>query len=84
MYALGFGVRLAILAVMTALVDSATETGKLYTLVAMTDAMAHMIASPLLQWLWATALGLTKPLLVLPFLFLTVSFLGRILNVRTS
>ena len=58
---------------MTAFVSSKQETGRLYTMVATTDAIAHMIASPLLQWVWGRALTLGGRWIVLPFLVLMVS-----------
>lgn len=64
--------RLSILAVLTAYVNSAKETARLYTLVATTDAIAHMIASPLLQRVWSHALELGGKWLVLPFFVLMV------------
>ncbi|KAF2261848.1 MFS general substrate transporter [Lojkania enalia] len=74
-YATGFGVRLSILAVLTACVSSTKETARLYTLVATTDAVAHMIASPSLQWVWGRALHIGGRWVVLPFLVLMVSSL---------
>ncbi|KAL4821136.1 major facilitator superfamily domain-containing protein [Aspergillus spinulosporus] len=73
-YAAGFGVRLSILAVLTSFVNSARDTGQLYTLVATTDAIAHMIASPLLQSVWSSALQLGGRWIVLPFVVLTGIF----------
>lgn len=72
-YAAGFGVRLSILAVLTILVNSAKDTGRLYSLVALTDSVAHMIASPLLQSVWSRALNMGGGWLVLPFIVLMVS-----------
>ncbi|KAG4438250.1 hypothetical protein IFR05_006278 [Cadophora sp. M221] len=69
-YATGFGVRLSVLAVLTEFVNSRKETAQLYTLVATTDAVAHMIASPLLQKVWGGALELGGRWIVLPFLVL--------------
>jgi hypothetical protein len=63
---------LSILSVVTAFVSSEQETARLYTLVATTDAIAHMIASPLLQWVWGRALNIGGRLIVLPFLVLMV------------
>ncbi|EUC45994.1 hypothetical protein COCMIDRAFT_4839 [Bipolaris oryzae ATCC 44560] len=74
-YATGFGVRLSILAVLTGFVSSIQETGRLYTMVATTDAIAHMIASPLLQWVWGRALSIGDKWLILPFLVLTAVFM---------
>ncbi|RDW85282.1 hypothetical protein BP6252_02872 [Coleophoma cylindrospora] len=74
-YAAGFGVRLSILAVLTTYVNSSKETARLYTLVATTDAIAHMIASPLLQQVWAIALKIGRQWLVLPFLVLMGIFI---------
>ncbi|KAG4428898.1 hypothetical protein IFR05_015620 [Cadophora sp. M221] len=58
--------------VVVALIIYATgfETAQLYTLVATTDAVAHMIASPLLQKVWGGALELGGRWIVLPFLVL--------------
>lgn len=70
-YASGFGVRLSVLAVITTFV-SKEETGRLYTLIATTDAIAHMIASPLLQWIWGRAIHIGGQWIVLPFLILMV------------
>lgn len=71
-YAMGFGVRLSILAVLSSFVSAMSESGKLYTLVATTDAIAHLIASPLLQYLWSRALKIGGRWIVLPFMVLTV------------
>ncbi|KAL3479806.1 major facilitator superfamily domain-containing protein [Aspergillus californicus] len=73
-YAAGFGVRLSILAVLTSFVNSARDTGQLYTLVATTDAIAHLIASPLLQYVWSSALKLGGRWITLPFVVLTAIF----------
>ncbi len=73
-YATGFGVRLSVLAVLTEFVNSRKETAKLYTLVATTDAVAHMIASPLLQKVWSKGLQLGGRWIVLPFLVLMVFY----------
>lgn len=76
-YALGFGVRLSILAVLTSYIPIASDTAKLYTLVATTDAIAHLIASPMLQFTWSRALKIGGRWLPLPFMVLTVrSFLS--------
>ncbi|OAX81826.1 hypothetical protein ACJ72_03829 [Emergomyces africanus] len=74
-YAAGFGVRLSILAVITSFVNSSKETAQLYTLVATTDALAHMIASPLLQLVWSNALNIGGRWLVLPFIVLMGVFI---------
>ncbi|OJD10911.1 hypothetical protein AJ78_08199 [Emergomyces pasteurianus Ep9510] len=74
-YAAGFGVRLSILAVITSFVNSSKETAQLYTLVATTDAVAHMIASPLLQRVWSSALSIGGRWLVLPFIVLMGVFI---------
>ncbi|OCK91093.1 uncharacterized protein K441DRAFT_576376 [Cenococcum geophilum 1.58] len=71
-YATGFGVRLSILAVLTTYVNSSKQTARLYTLVATTDAIAHTIASPLLQFVWGKALEFGGRWIVLPFLVLMV------------
>ncbi|KAH8679485.1 major facilitator superfamily domain-containing protein [Ilyonectria robusta] len=74
-YAAGFGVRLSIIAVLTAFVSSEKETAKLYSLIATTDAIAHMIASPLLQLVWDKALDIGGRWIVLPFVVLAAIFL---------
>ncbi|PGH08512.1 hypothetical protein AJ80_07832 [Polytolypa hystricis UAMH7299] len=79
-YAAGFGVRLSILAVLTSFVNSAKETAQLYTLVATTDAIAHMVASPLLQRIWSIALNIGGRWLVLPFLVLMGIFIVAFLT----
>lgn len=71
-YSAGWGVRLSVLAVLTGFVNEAKDTAKLYTLVATTDAVAHMIASPLIQYMWSEALQLDGAWLVMPFVVLTV------------
>jgi hypothetical protein len=71
-YALGFGVRLSILAVLTSYIPISSDTAKLYTLVATTDAIAHLIASPMLQYTWSRALKIGGRCLALPFMRLTV------------
>lgn len=81
-YAMGFGIRLSILAVLTSFIASASETGKLYTLVATTDAIAHLIASPLLQYVWSRALAIGGRWLVLPFVVLTVCGLCFIRDIK--
>ncbi|CRL22149.1 Siderophore transporter, RhtX/FptX family [Penicillium camemberti] len=73
-YALGFGVRLSILAVLTSYIPIASDTAKLYTLVATTDAIAHLIASPMLQFTWSRALKIGGRWLALPFMLLTFIF----------
>ncbi|CAG8290601.1 unnamed protein product, partial [Penicillium salamii] len=73
-YALGFGVRLSILAVLTSYIPIASDTAKLYTLVATTDAIAHLIASPMLQFTWSRALKIGGRWLPLPFMVLTIIF----------
>lgn len=61
---------------LTAFVSSEKETAKLYSLIATTDAIAHMIASPLLQLVWDKALHIGGRWIVLPFVVLAVRIPG--------
>jgi hypothetical protein len=58
---------------MSSYVDPSRETGKLYVLVSMADALAHMIGSPLVESIWARAIDLGGDWLVLQFVVLSVS-----------
>ena len=53
-------------------VPSALTTGKLYTLMSITDALAHISGDPFIQWVWASALGIGDVWLILPFIVLAV------------
>ncbi len=61
------------LSVITAFIDSSHKTGRLYTLVSMTEAIAHMLGSPIVQAVWAKGIDLGRGWLVLPFILLFVS-----------
>ena len=72
-FSAGFGVRAPLLAVVSTYITSSRETGKLYTLITMTDALSHLVGEPFIQVIWASALKLGEMWLILPFLVLTVS-----------
>ena len=72
-FSAGFGVRAPLLAVVPTYITSSLETGKLYTLMTMTDALSHLVGEPFIQVIWASALKVGGMWLVLPFLVLTVS-----------
>ena len=71
-YSVGFGVRAPMLTVAANYVSSASTTGKLYTLMSMTDALTHIPGDPFIQWVWASALGIGDVWLILPFVVLAV------------
>ncbi|KAK0516530.1 hypothetical protein JMJ35_001133 [Cladonia borealis] len=71
----GFGVRAPLLAVASTYITSSLETGKLYTLMTMTDALSHLVGDPCIQLVWASALRVGGTWLMLPFLVLTTLFL---------
>ena len=72
-FSAGFGVRAPLLAVASTYITSSLETGKLYTLMTMTDALSHPVGDPCIQLIWASALKVGGTWLILPFLVLTVS-----------
>lgn len=72
-FSVGFGVRAPLLAVASTYIASSLETGKLYTLMTMTDAFSHLVGEPLIQIIWASAVRLGGMWLILPFLVFTVS-----------
>lgn len=61
------------LSVITGFINSSHETAQLYTLVSMTEAIAHMLGSPLVQSVWAKGIDLGGRWLILPFVLLAVS-----------
>lgn len=73
MFSVGFGVRAPLLAVASTYITSSLETGKLYTLMTMIDALSHLLGDPFIQVIWASALRIGGMWLVLPFFVLTVS-----------
>ena len=70
-FSVGFGVRASLLAVASTYITF--ETGKLYTLMTMTDALSHLVGDPFIQAIWAFALKSGGTWLMLPFLTLAVS-----------
>ena len=72
-FSIGFGVRAPLLAVASTYISSPLETGKLYTIMTMTDALSHLVGDPLIQVIWVSALKVGGKWLIPPFLVLTVS-----------
>lgn len=54
-FSAGFGIRLGLLSVLTALVDPA-KVGRMYTLVTVVEGAGEMVSAPALQGLWAWGL----------------------------
>lgn len=72
LFSVGNGVRAPLLAFFSSYIDTSLETGRLYTVMSVTDAFSHMIGDPIVQSTWRVALGLGGRWLVLPFLITTV------------
>lgn len=71
-FSVGEGIRAPLLAVAASYINTSLETGRLYTIMSITDAFSHMIGDPVIQSTWSVALGLGGRWLVLPFLVTTV------------
>lgn len=71
-FAAGFNIRAPMLAVMSEYIDPSKEAAQLYTLISLTDALAHMIGSPGFEYVWGHAVKIGGAWLVLQFLVLTV------------
>ena len=69
---MGYGIRAPLLAVASTYISSSSDTGKLYTLLSMTDAFAHIPGEPLIQAVWAAAINAGGSWLVLPFVVMIV------------
>jgi hypothetical protein len=54
-FAAGFGIRLGLLSLLTALVDPG-KVGRAYTLVTVVEGAGEMVSAPVLQGLWAWGL----------------------------
>ncbi|KAF2841302.1 MFS general substrate transporter, partial [Patellaria atrata CBS 101060] len=69
-YAGGFGTRASMLSVITGFIDPSQETARLYTLVSMAEAVAHMLGSPFVEHVWASGIRLGGQWMILPFVVL--------------
>lgn len=72
-FSVGFGVSVPLLAVASTYIMASLKTGKLYTLIAITGALSHLVRDPFIQAIWASALKISRKWHILPFLVLTVS-----------
>ena len=72
-FSVGNGVRAPLLAVVSTYVNTSLETGRLFTIMSVTDAFSHMVGDPLVQTIWRAALKLQGPWLMLPFFVISVS-----------
>jgi hypothetical protein len=77
-FAAGFGIRAPMLTFMSGHLVTFEDTGRLYTLISTTDALGHLIGSPLFEYIWAWGLELGGSWIALPFIFLIVSLLLRL------
>ncbi|TVY54409.1 hypothetical protein LSUE1_G010197, partial [Lachnellula suecica] len=66
--AFGDGIRAPLLVIASSYIDPHTETARLYTWFAFTDALSHTIGDPFLQAMWRLGLHLQDPWLTLPIL----------------
>ena len=71
-FSIGFGIRAPLLAVASTYIGSSSDTGKLYTILSITDAFTHVPGEPFIQAVWAAAINLGGNWLVLPFVVITV------------
>ena len=69
-FAGGFSIRAPILAVMSEFINALKETGRLYMLISMTDALAHIIRSLVIESILGLAVDLSGPWLVLQFIII--------------
>ncbi|KAN0076219.1 hypothetical protein V8E54_006361 [Elaphomyces granulatus] len=67
----GFNIRAPMLAVMSEYIDPTRETARLFMLISITDALGHVVWSPILESIWGLAVGQRGTLLSLPFFILT-------------
>lgn len=68
----GFNTRVSILVVLATYIDGAKNMAQLYTLMSVTEALAHVVGSPLIETIWGAAVGMGSQWLVLPFVALAV------------
>lgn len=71
-FSVGNGIRAPLLAVASSYIDPSAETGRLYTIMSVTDAFSHMIGEPIIQSIWSAALELERHWRMLPFGVTTV------------
>ena len=72
-FAGGNGVRAPLLAASSFYISASTQTGRMYTILSMTDAFSHMVGDLIVQSIWSAALAMEDGWLMLPYLFMTVS-----------
>ncbi|KAN0070855.1 major facilitator superfamily domain containing protein [Elaphomyces granulatus] len=80
-FAAGFGARLSMLSVLTGFA-TAEFRARLYTLLSIIEELTRLISTPLIQNLWAKAIGWDGVLLGLPFIVLSVSLLLYVVDYR--
>lgn len=68
----GFNTRVPILVALATYIDGAKNMAQLYTLMSVTEALAHVVGSPLIETIWGGAVGMGSQWLVLPFAALAV------------
>ncbi|KAH8684038.1 major facilitator superfamily domain-containing protein [Ilyonectria robusta] len=62
----GFNTRVPILVALASYIDGAKNMAQLYTLMSVIEALAHVVGSPLIEMIWAAAVGMGSQWLVLP------------------
>ncbi len=72
--AFGDGIRAPLLVVASSYIDQCTETARLYTWFAFTDALSHTLGDPFLQSIWRLGLHLQGRWLTLPILVTLVRY----------
>lgn len=72
MLSAGFNTRVPILVALASYIDGAKNMAQLYTLMSVIEALAHVVGSPLIEMIWAAAVGMGSQWLVLPFVALAV------------
>ncbi|KAK3944659.1 MFS general substrate transporter [Diplogelasinospora grovesii] len=72
-FSAGFNVRAPMLAVLAFYIDTGKDTAQLYTFMSVTEALAHVVGSPVLEAIWGAAVELGPPWLILQYLVVDVS-----------
>lgn len=76
MFSIGFNIRPPILAILATYIEKPTETAPIYTLMSITEGLAHLIGSPTLGAIWGVAVKRGHAWYTLPFRALAVSLLS--------
>ncbi|KAK3938171.1 major facilitator superfamily domain-containing protein, partial [Diplogelasinospora grovesii] len=82
-FAAGFGLRVSLLSFATSLAENHLRS-RFYGVIQMMENVGYLIAAPILQAAWASALEMRGPWLILPFMVVAVSYATELLDCCTS